>query len=433
VAQTLCWIATFLFLALLPTAIALGGPLPPARIYWVEFGALLGFLGLAILNLQFVVTGRFRWFAAGFGLDNLLQFHKQMGIFALLLILAHPGILIVADTAFLEYFDPRVNLPRAISLGFVAIATILLIASSLWRLSFRLSYEKWRLVHGVLSFAILFIGLGHVVMVDHYSAPFWKKGAFVVMSGAAMYLVVYSRLVRPLLMRRKPYRISEVRPERNQSWTVVIEPDGHPGMDFQSGQFVWLTVGDTPFSLQQHPFSIASSPDQEKIELCVKELGDFTNSVKEIRPGSHAWLEGPYGSFFSGREVTDMVFIAGGVGITPIMSHLRTARERGSRKRFLLFYGNATWEDVTFREEIEHMATQIPLKVVHVLENPPNDWNGESGFINRDVLDRHLPKNPLLAEYFLCGPLPMMDLVEPILREKRVPSRAIHSERFQMV
>ncbi len=432
-AQTLFWIFIFLVLALLPTVIALSGTLPPERKFWVELGALLGFLGLAILNLQFVITGRFRWFANGFGLDNLLQFHKQMGIFALLLVLAHPGILFVADPVFLEYLDPRVNFPRAVSLSFVTVAAVVLIASSLWRLTFRLSYEKWRLLHGVLAFAILVLGLGHVLMVDHYGAPFWKKGAFVAMSGAAMYLVFHSRLVRPLLMRRKPYRISEVRSERNQAWTLVIEPEGHRRMNFRPGQFVWLTVGDTPFSLQQHPFSIASSPRQEKIELSVKELGDFTDSVREIPPGMRAWLEGPYGSFYTGREASGLVFIAGGIGITPIMSHLRTAREKGSRQPLILIFGNATWDDVTFREEIAAMEKQIPLKVVHVLEKPPKEWTGETGFIDRKVLDRHLPENVSEYEYFVCGPEAMMDLTEPILKEMGIPCRAIHSERFEMV
>lgn len=431
--QIILWILAFLILALLPTAIALTGTLPPAREFWVEFGALLGFLGLAILNLQFVITGRFRWFAAGFGLDNLLRFHKQMGIFALLLVLAHPGILFVADPVFLEYLDPRVNAPRAVSLTFVTLAAIVLVASSLWRLTFSLSYEKWRLLHGVLSFAILFFGLGHVLMVDHYGAPLWKNGAFVAMSGAAMYLVFHSRLARPLLMRRKPYRIDELRPERNQCWTLVIEPEGHPGMNFRAGQFVWLTVGDSPFSLQQHPFSIASSQAQKKIELTVKELGDFTNSVKNIPPGTRAWLEGPYGSFYSEGAAGGFVFLAGGVGITPIMSLLRTAHERGSKKPHILIYGNTTWEAILFRDEIDEMKTRMSLEVVHVLEEPPQEWTGEKGFIDREVLDRHLPENCGRYEYFISGPTAMMNLTESILRRKKISAPSIYTERFDMV
>jgi predicted ferric reductase len=432
-AQTLFWIAAFLLLAMLPTAVALSGHLPPGRGFWVEFGALLGFLGLGILNLQCVMTGRFRWFATGFGLDNMLQFHKQTGLFALILILAHPGILLLADRVFVEYFDPRVNLPRTLALGFVTLAALLLVASSLWRLTFRLSYEQWRLAHGLLSFAILMLGLGHILMVDHYSAPFWRKTAFVAMTGAALYLIIHSRLIRPWAMRRTPYRIAEVRPERNESWTLVVEPVEHPGFTWRSGQFVWLTLGDSPFSLQQHPFSIASSPLQKRVELTIKELGDFTASVKKARPGARAWLEGPYGAFtHNPRSTKGAVFIAGGVGITPIMSHLRTARERGGLVPYLLIYGNKDWESILFREEIEAMTERIRLKVVHVLEDPEG-WQGETGFIDPEVLDRHLPEDLDSYEYFICGPEAMIDLTEPVLRARGIRPQAIHSERFDMV
>lgn len=433
-AQAAFWIVTFLLLALLPAAVALLGPLPPARGFWVEFGAMLGFLGLAVLNLQCVITGRFRWFASGFGFDNLLEFHKQMGIFALALVLAHPAVLLVADSVFLEYLDPRVNFPRAIALVFVTIATIALVASSLWRLTFRLSYERWRLAHGILTLAILFIGLGHVMLVDHYGAPLWKKGAFVAMSGVAMYLVVHSRLVRPLLMRRRPYRILEVRPQRNDSWTLVIEPEGHPGLQYRAGQFLWITVGDSPFSMQQHPFSIASAPSEKRIELTIKELGDFTSSLRDIPPGTRAWLEGPYGCFYHDPEnVKGAVFAAGGVGVTPIMSLLRAARDRGDGAPHILFFGNSAWDDVMFREEIEELSTTMNLKVIHVLTDPPDDWQGETGYIDREVLQRHLPEDFREFACFICGPEAMLDSVEPILRDLGVPAVDIHTERFNMV
>lgn len=433
-AQSLFWIVSFVILALLPAAVALAGTPPPARGFWVEFGAMLGFLGLAVLNLQCVITGRFRWFASGFGFDNLLEFHKQMGLFALLLVLAHPAVLFAADPVFLEYLDLRVNAPRTIALVAVTLASILLVASSLWRLSFRLSYERWRLAHGLLTLMILFLGLGHVVMVDHYGGPLWKKAAFVAMTGTAMYLVVHSRVVRPLLMRRQPYRVVQVRPQRNDSWTLVIEPDGHPGLRYHAGQFLWITLGNSPFSMQQHPFSIASSPHGDQIELTIKELGDFTRSLREVPPGTRAWLEGPYGCFYHDpQKVKGCVFVAGGVGVTPIMSLLRDARERGDRSPHVLFFGNSAWDDAMFREEIEEMTTRMNLKVVHVLTDPPDGWDGETGYIDREVLQRHLP--PDFRDYacFICGPEALLDSVEPTLRDLGVPAAEIHTERFNMV
>jgi predicted ferric reductase len=433
-AQVFFWIAAFLILAILPGAVGMAGNLPSGRGFWIEFGALLGFLGLAILNLQCFITGRFRWFGAGFGFDNLLQFHKQMGIFALLLVLAHPAVLIAADPAFLEYFDPRENFLRAVSLTFIALASLVLVASSLWRLTFRLSYERWRLLHGFLSLAILFLGLGHVLMVDHYGEPLWKKGAFILMSGSAMYLIIHSRVVRPWLMRRRPWRIVEVRPQRNDSSTMIIEPEGHEGLDFRAGQFLWITVGDSPYSMQQHPFSIASCPSDRCIELTVKELGDFTESVKHVEAGTRVWLEGPYGCFHrSPGRAKGAVLIAGGVGITPVMSMLRDARHRHDPSPLILFDGNTSREEVMFREEIGEMTEHLNLKVVHVLSEPSDGWDGETGYIDEAVLDRHLPKDREAYEYFICGPGPLLDLVEPILRKKKVPTTAIHTERFDMV
>jgi predicted ferric reductase len=272
------------------------------------------------------------------------------------------------------------------------------------------------------------------VMVDHYGQPLWKKAAFVAMSGGAMYLVVHSRIVRPLLMRRRPYRIVKVRPQRNDSWTLVIEPVGHPGMKHRAGQFCWITVGKSPFSMQQHPYSIASSPLRDQIEITVKELGDFSSSVKDIVPGTHVWLEGPYGRFYhEPHEVKGAVFIAGGVGITPIMSMLRAARDRGDRSPYMLFFGNTAWDDVMFREEIEEMKSKMNLKVIHSLTDPPEDWEGETGYIDQKILERHFPRDVENYAHFICGPPALLDLVEPLLRSYGVPAAAIHTERFNMV
>jgi predicted ferric reductase len=349
-------------------------------------------------------------------------------------VLAHPAMLIAADPGFISYYDPRENAPRAITLSMVTIGIVVLVATSLWRDFFKLSYEAWRAVHGVLTLGIIFFGLGHVVMVDHYGEPLWKKVAFVVFTGAAMYLVVHSRVVRPWLMRRKPYRIVEVREQRNDSHTLVIEPVGHEGLKHRAGQFLWLTVGDSPYSMQQHPFSIASSPQADRLELTIKDLGDFSGSVKGIEPGTKAWLEGPYGCFYhEPDEVKGAVFVAGGVGVTPIMSMLRAARDRGDKCPYILFFGNTGWDDIMFREEIEEMESRMNLMVVHCLTEPPDDWKGEEGYVDEDVLDRHLPKDIENYAYFICGPGPLLDLVEPDLRGRGVPAASIHTERFDMV
>ncbi len=112
---------------------------------------------------------------------------------------------------------------------------------------------------------------------------------------------------------------------------------------------------------------------------------------------------------------------------------LRAARDRCDTCLYVLLFGNSTWDDVLFREEIEEMELKMKLKVVHCLTEPPDDWDGEEGYVDKDVLDKHLPKDIEKYAYFICGPGALLDLVEPDLRARGVPASSIHTERFDMV
>ena len=156
-----------------------------------------------------------------------------------------------------------------------------------------------------------------------------------------------------------------------------------------------------------------------------------------MKPGEKVYVDGPYGHFSADRHqhAEHLVFIAGGVGITPFMSMLRTMAERGEKRPLTLLYANRDWENIIFREEIEGLQKMLNLKVVHVLEKPPEDWSGETGFVTRAVLERHLPKAEQrnVVEIFICGPLPMLNAVERALADIGIPYGDYHSERFDLV
>lgn len=429
------WLMAYAALALVPMAIALAGEVPPARGMWQEFAAMLGLLGLGVLSAQAVVSGRQRWFARGLGQDDLLQFHRQTGLFAWLLVFAHPLAMFLADPAHLAYLDPRVNALRAVSLSFVLLAIVALVASSLWRLHFGLGYERWRLLHGGLALAIVTLGLGHALMVGHYTGPGWKKVLLVAAVGGALWLMLETRLRRPWRARRRPWRVVSIEAGRGDVHTLRLQPEGHAGLRFRPGQFAWLTLGDTPWRLQQHPFSMASSADDTEVAFTIKAAGDFTGALGDLDPGGHAWLEGPYGVFTyaPGDSKAGAVFIAGGVGITPIMSILRTARDRGAREPLWLLYGNECWDEVIFRDELAALASELPLTLVHVLAEPHPGWDGETGMLDGDLLARHLPADVADLPCYVCGPEAMADAVEPILLARGVPAKHLYSERFDMV
>lgn len=427
------WLAAYIGLGLSPMAIALIGPTPEARAYLVELGVGLGFVGISVLALQFATSGRFRFVAPTFGSDVILQFHRRMGIVALVLVLAHPVVLILTDPDYLAFLDPRVNLLRALALIAVLPALGVLVGTSLWRERVSLEYEQWRAIHGALSLLVLLIGLAHGFQVGHYIDGFWKRGVWVGALLGVSYLVVHTRVVRPWMMSRRPWVVADTVRENDDVTTLALEPDGHEGLDYRPGQFAWITIGDSPFSFQQHPFSFASSPGGDVVCFTAKAAGDFTSTWTDVEPGDTAFLEGPFGGFTLEEESDGVVFIAGGIGVTPIISMLRAMHDRDDRRRAVLFYGNPTIEDAVFRDELEALEESIELEVIHVPEEPPEGWTGPSGFVDADLLEGRLPEGFDRFQYYICGPEPMMNKVEQALRSLGVSWRRIYTERFQIV
>jgi ferredoxin-NADP reductase len=125
--------------------------------------------------------------------------------------------------------------------------------------------------------------------------------------------------------------------------------------------------------------------------------------------------------------------IAGGVGITPTMSILRTLADRDDQRPIVAFVASQTWEDVTFRDELEMHAQRPSVTLVHTVDDPPEGWTGETGHINEAMLRRHLPVRHQRWRFFICGPNPMMDAMEEALLDLEVPASRIHTERFGWV
>lgn len=434
VLQTLCWIGLYVLLCLAPLAL-LSFRAPRARDFWVEFGVGLGIVGFAMLALQSLSIARFRHIAPFFGSDAVLLFHRQLGVIALLFILAHPLLLFAVEPQYLKFLDPRVNALRAIFLVAATIGLILLCVLPLVRESIALKYEWWRLSHAVCAVGVLVVGFAHGLQVGHYLSGFWKPIVWVVLLFAGLLPVAYVRLVRPWLTKGKAYRVVAMREEHGDTTTLVLQPDGHEGFRFAAGQFAWLTLGKSPFRLDQHPFSLTGSAlAPREYQLSIKALGDFTSAIPRVPLGSSAYLDGPYGAFSLGAEQWEgAVLIMGGIGITPAISMLRTCRDRGDRRRLILIYANDSWAEMAFREELDALKTELNLTVVHVLDDPPEGWQGETGLLRDEVLERHLPADGRDYHYFVCGPPAMMTIAEKYLTARGVPIWNRSVERFDFV
>lgn len=405
--------------------------------FWTNFSVALGFVGLAMMGLEFALVARFKPVAAPFGQDALLQFHRQIGCLGLVFVLAHFGI--SARWGSLTLHN-ALHAPLLVWFGVIAVlALVLLIAISIWRQQLRIPYEAWHIAHTLLALVLIVGALGHVYFVggyfdQAYVGSVWKQILWGLMSAAFVGLLVWVRIVTPARALKHPWTLESVTPERGGTTKLRLKPP--PGFDFrfQPGQFAWFAIGRSPFSLTSHPFSFSSSAEAGELELAIKAAGDFTATVSRLEPGTKVYVDGPHGAFSIDQdEGPGFGLIAGGVGISGLISTVRTMADRGDVRPVVLFYGNSDWESVAFRDEVEHLRDRLNLKVVHVLADPPSDWTGETGYLTREILSRHLPAGYQRFQYFICGPPPMMDAVESALLSLEVPAARVHTERFGMV
>ncbi|BAZ03923.1 ferredoxin reductase family protein [Calothrix sp. NIES-3974] len=435
IAVAVMWIIAYLFIILFPLLVLLFHPAPTGRGFWIEFSVALGFIGLAMMALQFVLAARVNRIESSYGIDILIQFHRYTFIVAFVMVVVHPVILFIVQPETLQLLNFPEAPWRARMAVVGTIAFLVMVVTTIWRKQLKIPYEPWRAIHSILAVVAVGLGFGHAVGVGNYLSLFWKILLWSVMMAIALWLIIYVRLVKPWLMTKRPYIVEAVTPERGDVWTLTLRPLGHDGFTFHPGQFSWLTLNITPLSMREHPFSMSSSGDRaDQIQFGIKALGDFTKRIKDVKPGTKAYLDGPYGVFTTERywDSAGFVLIAGGVGITPIYSILLTASERKDDRPFLLIYAAPSWEDITYRKSLEALKSQLDLTIVYVLRKADENWGGETGYVDKDLLQRHIPIHRGSRQYFICAAPAMMDAVERALFELDVPVTNVHMEHFNL-
>jgi predicted ferric reductase len=431
----IAWIVFYLALVTTPLFVLLVEPRPPAAGFWWDFAIALGFSGAAMMGVQFVLTARFKRATAPYGIDIIYYFHRVLAVVTLLVVLAHPLLLLRENSGLLDLMHPVAG-PWYITTGvWSLVAMLLIVASSVWRKALRLPYEPWRVVHVVLAVAALVLAGVHIEGVGVYVSTPWVRLLWVLIVASCVGVVVWVRLIKPWRLTRTPYEVTAVRPERGDAWTLAVAPRGHAGFPYQAGQFAWITLRSSPFAMREHPFSFSSAPSRPgTLEFTIKELGDFTRSIHTVRPGETVYVDGPYGAFtLNHASDAGCVFVAGGIGIAPLMSLLRALADARDTRRVVLIYAYRVWERLTFREELAALSSQLDLTVVYVLLEPPDDWTGERGLVTAALIARHVPVPRARLQYYVCGPTGLIAATERALGELGVPATQVHSEIFDLV
>jgi len=402
-----------------------------------DVGTNMAFAAYGIMALQPLLVSRWKWVERPFGLDVLTRFHRNMGVFAVVLLLTHPPLMAFGGAG-LALITSIVQ-PWYVWLGRIVLVLLIVhvVVSLFWR-ALGLTFEKWRRVHNVLGVIIL----GGAFVHSWFAAyDLWLPMRFlwVVLFAITAYAYFDHRVLKPRELERSPYRVESVTPETHNVWTVkLVPPEGEKIYDYEPGQFHFITLQrGRGLPVEEHHWTISSSPSQKEfISSTIKESGDFTRTIGRTQPGDTALVEGPFGrfSYTFCPEDRDFVFIAGGIGITPLMAMLRRMRDMAKPAKVLLLYANHSEKDIAFRAELAEIAAggTPELEVVHILSSPEPNWKGETGRLDDAKLARLIGTEVRERAFYVCAPPKMTDSVITGLRSLGVSYCHIRTERFSL-
>jgi ferredoxin-NADP reductase len=211
----------------------------------------------------------------------------------------------------------------------------------------------------------------------------------------------------------------------------VLEDAERPGsFDFRPGQFFTL-VADVDGRPVRRAYSASSAPGAPRLEVTVKQVdgGRFSTHVhRTLRAGDRLSVRGPSGSFHTDPAAAhEVVLIAAGSGVTPMMSMIRTRLAAPSTGRIALLCSNRTEDEVIFAAELLRLAEEDPerLSVTHVLTRQHGRLDAAGV---HDWLTALRPSED--ARYYLCGPEALVDTVQGVLTGRGVPNDRVHHERY---
>ncbi len=256
------------------------------------------------------------------------------------------------------------------------------------------------------------------------------------------YRNLVQRVVEQLHPRRMHLRVTEIVPQTGTTKTFRCERTDGPLPPFRPGQYVNVFV-DVDGVLTSRPYSIASAPGSDVLELTVRDKpGGFVAPylLHEVKVGDELETTGPQGYFYHEPLIdgSDLVFIAGGSGITPFMSIIRNAlrehREQAAPDRVTLdihlLYGSRVPEDVIYGTELTELAAEHPnFDYTLVISEPPPEYSGVTGFIDAHLLRERIG-DPAGKTFYICGPQVMYDFCLAALDELGVPPHKIKRELY---
>ncbi len=216
--------------------------------------------------------------------------------------------------------------------------------------------------------------------------------------------------------------------------TFILQPEKK--IEFIAGQFCFFNFELDGKKFTKH-FSFSNSPTRENVEFTtIISDSDYKQALNSLKPGHEFELPQPMGEFTLKKAGdSKIVFLTGGIGLTPVRSMLEYVADEGEEHGMVLFYSNRNEERIVFRKELDELEKKIvSLKVINTLTNLTNEekaqWKGETGFITAEMV-KNYSGDLEDTIFYIVGPPKFNEVMEKIaVEELFIPKERIVLENF---
>lgn len=387
--------------------------------------AIAGYSGIMLLLWNFVLGTRsvstlfFKDYA------KTIKLHSWIGKYGTLLIFLHPILVMISYSKSLFF----VILPsfssefeNAITYGRAALWIILVIWISSALLKSKVSYRPWKYLHLGAYISIPFALLHVPDTGSSYAASISAKlYFFTVVIGFLIFLAI--RLRGALNLNKSKYSISLQKEVSPEVFVIQLTPQSIYQLTPKPGQYIYIKRG---WFSEDHPFSVLDhDATNGVITLGYKIYGAFTKKLSKVTAGSILLVSGPFGYFTQDININPVVYIAGGIGVTPFMS--RILHENNKREQWL-FYTNRTFDSAAFEASLRQSLKDRYVPIYSREEYLPT-IKDEFGYIKSEMFIKYL-SDPKAYSYYICGPQTMIKTVTKELEQLGISEQSIHQESF---
>lgn len=383
-------------------------------------GEIIGSNNIVLMACSLFLSTRPKWAEKYFGgLDKMYMTHRHTGTAAFLLIFAHVLTVPITTTGW------RLGNYLAV-IAFAGIVSIVLITLAP-RIPFlnRLTggdYDDWKKLKRFIGifFILAFFHSLTVNALDARIAITWVMAFFIIGTVSYLYTEIFGGVFKKFL----PYKVEAVKHPNNSSTEVTLRAKKQAMPKHRSGQFLFVRFPRDKDLNESHPFTISSAPSEDDLRLTIKASGDFTRELfAQLKAGTDAILEGPYGMFNYKTGGSRQIWIAGGIGLTPFLSFLRDMD--GSLAHDVdLYYTVRHPEEAIFLEEIEAADQKNPRLKVYIR------YSAKDGSLKFEDIVKNAGGDVRSHHVYMCGPLPMTMAFEKKFLELGVPKDNLHYEEF---